>query len=54
MAAAQGFEIPPAWFDIASKKIISLAIGNAVPVYMSRAFGEAIAAPHPKQLELFT
>jgi site-specific DNA-cytosine methylase len=46
----QGFEIPPNWYDIpqffkgtkvAWRNNIYEAIGNGVPIYMAKAFGEA-------------
>jgi site-specific DNA-cytosine methylase len=47
MAKAQGFKIPKEWYnipDIFTKSkwtiLISQVIGNGVPVYMSKAFGE--------------
>ena len=40
MAKAQGFDIPAAWHS-EPIKLQSHAIGNGVPVYMARAFGEA-------------
>lgn len=43
----QGFMIPESWYDVPDgvspsewKRIIIEAIGNGVPVYMARAFGE--------------
>lgn len=55
MAYRQGFEIPAAWYQDASKSLLSTVIGNGVPVYFSRAFGEAYSKPKANtQLELFT
>lgn len=43
----QGFEVPKEWFDVPVdispskwKKILFEAIGNGVPVYMAKAFGD--------------
>lgn len=40
MATSQGFIIPDEWVDF-SEKQISQVIGNGVPTYMSKAFGDA-------------
>lgn len=55
MAYLQGFEIPAAWYENTSKSLLSEAIGNGVPVYMARAFGEAYSKPNTgiRQLPLF-
>jgi hypothetical protein len=43
----QGLEVPKAWYDVPAgvtglnwRKNIYEAIGNGVPVYMAKAFGE--------------
>lgn len=40
-ALYQGFEIPKGWYQFTKAQMYE-AIGNAVPVYMARAFGEAL------------
>ena len=53
MAIAQGFIIPDEWSRFDDRQI-SQAIGNGVPVYMSRAFGEAYSKPETiKQSNFF-
>lgn len=61
MAKAQGFNIPFGWLDRLDgytvkqwHNLLGHAIGNGVPVYMAKAFGDAVFNPQPKQMELFT
>lgn len=39
---------PPEWTEAAWRRNLYEAIGNGVPVFMARAFGEAIHAPAPQ------
>lgn len=52
MAVAQGFSIPDEWAQFSTRQI-SQAIGNGVPVYMAKAFGDAYSKDKVSpQLEL--
>lgn len=55
MAYLQGIAIPDEWYDMASKTKLSTVVGNGVPTYMARAFGEAYSKPDVgiRQLPLF-
>ncbi|WP_165953235.1 hypothetical protein [Deinococcus sp. S9] len=51
-----GFEIPDAWREVpagwteaAWRRNLYTAIGNGVPPFMSRAFGEAAATAHAQR-----
>jgi site-specific DNA-cytosine methylase len=49
------FHVPPGWTPAKWRDNLFTAIGNGVPVYMARMFGEAYSQPQKgaKQLELF-